>query len=91
MSPTGPSPQDPSDGAGAVAAQDVLAVVRGSATPEEVAALVGAIVSVRQAAAGTDAGAQEAPPASAWASREAALRRPVRAAAGAWTASAWQR
>jgi hypothetical protein len=61
-----------------------LRLVRGDATPEEVAALM----AVLSAASGR---AEAAAPrhTSQWASRERAVRRPVRPGPGAWRASAW--
>jgi hypothetical protein len=62
-----------------------LRLVRGDATPEEVAALL----AVLSAASGG-----EATPAprhtSQWASRERAVRRPLAPGRGAWRASAWR-
>jgi acyl-CoA carboxylase epsilon subunit len=63
-----------------------LRLVRGDATPEEVAA----VMAVLSAVSG------EAPrPAprhtSQWASRERAVRRPVTPGPGAWRASSWAR
>ncbi|HEV7172470.1 acyl-CoA carboxylase epsilon subunit [Pedococcus sp.] len=63
-----------------------LRLVRGDASPEEVAALV----AVLSAASG---GEPEAPPrhTSQWASRERAVRQPVSPARGGWRASAFPR
>jgi hypothetical protein len=62
-----------------------LRLVRGDASPEEVAALL-AVLSA--ASAGGDA--EPAPRhTSRWASRERAVRRPLSPGAGAWRASAW--
>jgi hypothetical protein len=61
-----------------------LRLVRGDATPEEVAALL----AVLSAASGGD----ETPAprhTSQWASRERAVRRPLAPGRGAWRASAW--
>jgi Acyl-CoA carboxylase epsilon subunit len=61
----------------------VLRVIRGDATPEEIAAVV-AVLLARSAAS-------EAPPArptpSAWADRSRLLRRPVHPGPGAWRRS----
>ena len=68
--PTGPPP---------------LRLVRGDATPEEVAA----VLAVLSAVSGE---APEAAPrhTSQWASRERAVRRPLHPGPGAWRASAWR-
>jgi hypothetical protein len=64
-----------------------LRLVRGDATPEEVAALL-AVLSA--ASAGGDA--KPAPRhTSQWASRERGVRRPPQPGPGAWRASAWPR
>ena len=62
----------------------VLRVIRGDATPEEVAALL-AVVAARAAAA------SPARPrtAAAWTDRGRVLRAPVAPGPGAWRASAW--
>jgi hypothetical protein len=57
-------------------------VVRGDATPEQLAALV----AVLSAASGGDEPASEGP-SSAWATRTAAMRRPVSHGPGAWRTS----
>ena len=62
-----------------------LRLVRGDASPEEIAALF----AVLSAASGGD----EAPaprPTSAWTSRERLVRRPLTPGPGAWRASAWR-
>jgi Acyl-CoA carboxylase epsilon subunit len=62
----------------------VLRVVRGDATPEEVAA----IVAVLLARAASDVGAPPPRPApSAWADRSRLLRHPVHASPDAWRRS----
>jgi Acyl-CoA carboxylase epsilon subunit len=61
----------------------VLRVIRGDATPEEVAAVVAALLA-RAAASPPDA----RPAPSAWADRSRLLRRPVHAAPDAWRRSA---
>ena len=62
----------------------LLRVVRGEPTPEQLAALI-AVVSARAAGAPEP---EPAPP-SRWASRSAALRRPLPTGPGAWRASAF--
>ena len=60
-----------------------LRVVRGDATPEEIAALVAVLLS--------PPGDDEVPPVparSAWADRSSRLRRPLRPGPGAWRRSA---
>jgi hypothetical protein len=69
------------------AARPPLRLVRGDATPEEVAALL-ALLSA--ASAGGDA--KPAPRhTSQWGSRERGVRRPPQPGPGAWRASAWPR
>jgi hypothetical protein len=63
----------------------VLRVIRGDATPEEVAAVVAALLA-RAAASDEPPPARPAP--SAWADRARLLRRPVHAAPDAWRRSA---
>ena len=65
------------------AGEPVLRVVRGDATPEEIAALVAVLLS-RPAPAGP--APRRAP--SAWADRSRLLRRPVHPGPGAWRRSA---
>jgi hypothetical protein len=65
------------------AREPALRVVRGDATPEEIAALV-AVLLARP-------GDDEVPPVparSAWADRSSQLRRPLRPGPGAWRRSA---
>jgi hypothetical protein len=66
------------------AGEPVLRVVRGDATPEEIAALV-AVLTARS-------GAGDAPPPgparSAWTDRSRQLRRPLHPGPGAWRRSA---
>jgi len=63
----------------------VLRVVRGDATPEEIAALV----AVLMASASADAGEQVAAPVrSAWVDRSRLVRAPLPHGAGAWRRSA---
>ena len=69
---------------GQASSQPPLRLVRGDATPEEVAALL-AVLSAAS-------GGAEAPAArhtSQWASRERAVRRPLSPGRGAWRASSW--
>ena len=63
-----------------------LRLVRGAATPEEVAAVMAVLSAV-------SAEAPEPAPrhTSQWASRERAVRRPLSPGPGAWRASAWPR
>jgi hypothetical protein len=63
-----------------------LRLVRGDASPEEVAALL-AVLSA------ASAGEPEAPTrhTSQWSSPARAVRRPIAPGAGAWRASAWPR
>ena len=63
-----------------------LRLVRGDATPEEVAAVL-AVLSAVSAPAPTPAPRHT----SQWASRERALRRPLTPGPGAWQSSAWGR
>ena len=61
-----------------------LRLVRGDATPEEVAAVMAVLTAVSEGAP------EPAPrPTSQWASRERAVRRPLHPGPGAWRASAW--
>jgi hypothetical protein len=70
-----------------VNARPPLRLVRGDATPEEVAAVLAVL-----AAAGGDAGTEPAPRhTSQWSSRERLVRRPLTPGPGAWRASAWPR
>jgi hypothetical protein len=65
--------------------EPVLRVIRGDATPEEIAAVVAALLS----RAAADSGAPPPRPApSAWADRSRLLRRPVHAGPDAWRRSA---
>ncbi|HUB22451.1 MAG TPA: acyl-CoA carboxylase subunit epsilon [Streptosporangiaceae bacterium] len=65
----------------------VLRVVRGDATPEEIAAVVAVLLSRSAAASG--GGAPPARPApSAWADRSRQLRRPLFPGPDAWRRSA---
>ena len=65
------------------AGEPALRVVRGDATPQEIAALVAVLLS--------RSGDDEVPPGlarSAWADRSRQLRRPLRPGPGAWRRSA---
>ena len=64
-----------------------LQVVRGDATPEEIAALV-AVLAARTASPGAEAPARRT---SGWADRARLVRQPVRHGPGAWRASAFPR
>jgi hypothetical protein len=72
---------------GAAAERPPLRLVRGDATPEEVAALL----AVLSAAAGGDDPAPAPRTVSRWASPERAVRRPLTPGPGAWRASGWPR
>jgi hypothetical protein len=63
----------------------VLRVIRGDATPEEIAAVVAVLLS-RPAVAGNAPRPRSAP--SAWADRSRLLRRPLFPGPGAWRRSA---
>jgi hypothetical protein len=63
-----------------------LRVVRGDATPEEIAALVATLSAL--AAARASAAPQAPPRASAWTGRSRSLRPPVHPGPGAWRRSA---
>jgi hypothetical protein len=63
-----------------------LRVIRGDASPEEIAALL-AVVSARAAAPA----AEEPEVRSAWADRASLMRRPPAPGPGAWRASGWLR
>ena len=68
------------------AGEPALRVVRGDATPEEIAALVAVLLS--------RSGGGEGPPVparSAWADRASQLRRPLHPGPGAWRRSALPR
>jgi hypothetical protein len=67
----------------------VLSVVRGTATDEEVAALV-TVIGVL-AGAGNASESRADASTSAWSDRSAGLRRPLQPGPGAWRGSAWQR
>jgi hypothetical protein len=68
-------------------ARPVLRVIRGDATPEEVAALL-AVVAARSRSVPGPAGRR---PSSAWTDRSQILRAPVAPGPGAWRQSAWPR
>jgi Acyl-CoA carboxylase epsilon subunit len=63
----------------------VLRVIRGDATPEEIAAVVAALLS---RAAAADAPPPPRPAPSAWSDRSRLLRRPVHPGPDAWRRSA---
>jgi hypothetical protein len=64
-----------------------LSVVRGDATPEEIAALIATLTAVA-AARSASAPAEQPPAVSNWNSRARLLRPPVHPAAGGWRRSA---
>ncbi len=70
---------------GDVDRRPVLRVVRGDATPEEIAAVVAVLLS-RPAASGVGAPPRRAP--SAWADPSRLLRRPLHPGPDAWRRSA---
>jgi hypothetical protein len=73
------------------AGEPVLRVVRGDATPEEIAALVAVLVarSGRSGRDGVGAARRSARPApGAWSDRSRQLRRPLHPGPGAWRRSA---
>ena len=65
----------------------LLRVIRGDATPEEVAALVAVLAASAPGAVGTSA----PPTPSRWVDRVGHLRRPLEHGPGAWRASALPR
>ncbi len=66
------------------AAQPLLRVIRGDATPEEIAALV-AVLAMR--AAGDEAPGPDRPAQKSWSDRSRALRDPLFPGPGAWRRS----
>jgi hypothetical protein len=62
----------------------ILRVIRGDATPEEIAAVV-AVLLARSAASDASSSAQPTP--SAWADRSRLLRRPLHPGPDAWRRS----
>ena len=71
--------------AGPTSERSPLRLVRGEATPEEVAALL-AVLSTASGGDRTPAPRHT----SQWSSPERALRRPLNPAPGAWRASSWR-
>jgi len=69
------------------AGRPVLRVIRGDATPEEIAALL-VVVAARARAVPA---APEPRPDAAWSDRAQIMRAPVAPGPGAWRASAWPR
>jgi hypothetical protein len=65
--------------------QPLLRMVRGDATPEEIAALIAVILAAR--AAGTEAPRPARSVQSAWSDRSRLLRRPLSPGPGAWRSS----
>jgi len=74
----------------AVPDRPVLRVVRGDATPEEIAALV-AVVTATHARAAASAAEPPAPRMSAWRDPARRMRQPLPHGPGAWRASALPR
>ena len=71
------------------AREPALRVVRGDATPEEIAALV-AVLMARSGQDGAGAARGPARPApGAWVDRSRQLRRPLHPGPGAWRRSVW--
>ncbi len=66
-------------------------MVRGDASPQEIAALVAVLLAARSADADADADVAPEPVHSAWSDRSALLRRPVFPGPGAWRSSALPR
>lgn len=85
QSPEGPGPVTAGDGAPTpdAAPPAPAVVVRGEATPEELAALVAVLSAV---SGGEDDAASDGT-ASTWAAHSAAMRRPVGHGPGAWRTS----
>lgn len=65
-----------------------LRVVRGDATPEEIAALVATFAAIAAARSAAAEKAKQAPVAMEWNSPARLLRAPLRPAPGAWRRSA---
>ena len=70
------------------AGDPVLRVVRGDATPEEIAALV-AVLMARSGSADGAALLPVRPAGGAWSDRSRLLRRPPHPGPGAWRRSGW--
>ena len=81
-------PSDPTAPSGRPGDQPVLHIIKGDATPEEVAALVAVLASRRPAAAAPQTVTR---PRSAWSDRSRLLRAPLFPAPGAWHRSALPR
>ena len=70
------------------AGEPTLRVVRGDATPEEIAALVAVLIA--RSGRGEGPARRPRPPArGAWSDRSRQLRRPLHPGPGAWRRSAW--
>jgi hypothetical protein len=69
----------------------VLRVIRGDATPEEVAALVAALMTRASGPVGPPAPEPSRPVRSAWSDGARRLRTPIHPAPGAWRRSALPR
>jgi Acyl-CoA carboxylase epsilon subunit len=70
------------------AADPGLRVVRGNATPEEIAALA-AVLTARSGSAAGAARLPVRPAGGAWSDRSRQLRRPLHPGPGAWRRSGW--
>jgi hypothetical protein len=70
------------------ATEPVLRVVRGDATPEEIAALVAALLARSGHAVGQARRARRPGPGTAWSDRSRLVRRPLHPGPGAWRRSA---
>jgi acyl-CoA carboxylase epsilon subunit len=70
------------------AGEPALRVVRGDATPEEIAALV-AVLMARSGSASGAARLAVRPARGAWSDRSRQLRRPLQPGPGAWRRSGW--
>jgi hypothetical protein len=70
-------------------ARPMLKVIRGDATPEEVAAILAVFGASARRAAAAGTAAHQTPP--AWLDRGFAMSAPPTPGPGAWRASAWPR
>jgi Acyl-CoA carboxylase epsilon subunit len=70
------------------AGDPALRVVRGNATPEEIAALV-AVLMARSGSADAEARLPVRPAGGAWSDRSRQLCRPLHPGPGAWRRSGW--
>jgi hypothetical protein len=76
---------------GSAESETPLVLIKGSATEEEVAALVAVLQGVAAASAAAAAASAEQPTRSAWAAPARAVRPPHHAGQGGWRASALPR